>query len=197
MDSRAEIREALRDMVREMLLDGALQCTVKSVDKQAGTIVATSLKEEVDYFHVRLKAVLVDGNGRGILAYPMVGSMVSIVLLDGIDTMAFVSQLSDIESFTLAVDNGVSLELTKNGAILLNGDNLDGLVKVGELVKKINQLESTVNQLSILMATHGHLLVTPAGAPLPIAVAAPLGTGPGPLTPTVQSELENPNVKHG
>ena len=180
MDYRAAIREAIRGTVREMLLDGALQCTVKSVDKQAGTIVATSLKKEVDYFHVRLKAVLVDGNGRGILAYPVVGSMVSIVLLDGIDTMAAVVQMSDIESFTLVVDNGVSLELTAAGQLHLNGDSLGGVVKVEEVVKRLNALERKMN-------THIHTVAT-----LPTTV--PVGT---PITLTQVADLENANVKHG
>jgi hypothetical protein len=197
MDWRAEIREALQDLVRDMLMDGAVQATVKSVDRQANTIVATGLKEGVDYFGVRLTAVVADSNGRGIVAYPVLGSQVSIVWLDGLDVMGFVSQMSDIEAYKITADNGVSLELTAGGKLLLNGDGLGGLVRVEELTQKINRLEAAVNTLNGLMATHGHVLVTPAGAPLPIAVAAPLGTGPTALTTTVKSELENPNVQHG
>lgn len=198
MDWRAEIREALRDMVREQMIDGALRATVKSVDKQAGTIVATGLKEDIDYFDVRLKAVVADGNGRGILAYPVVGSQVSIVVLDGVDTMLFVSQMSDIESYLVKADNGVSIELTATGKVLLNGDDFGGVVKVTPLVAKINQLEAALNVLKIQMATHGHLLITPAGAPFPIAVAAPLpALASTALTPTLITDLENPTVKHG
>ncbi len=187
MDWRAEIRDALRSMVREMLLDGAVQATVKSVDKEAGTIVATGLKEDVDYFDVRLKAVVADGNGRGILAYPLVGSQVNVSWLDGIDTMGFVSQLSDIESFRLAVDNGVSVELTAGGQLLLNGDALGGLVQVAELVKRLNVLEKR-------MATHQHYY---AAGSLTLLTQADISISNKPISPTQVSDLANPNVKHG
>lgn len=186
MDFKAEIREALRDMVREMRMDGALQATVKSVNKAAGTVVATGLKEDVDYFNLRLKAVLTDGNGRGLLAYPVVGSQVSIVLLDGLDTMGFVAQLSDIESFVLTVDNGVRLELTMAGDLLLNGDAFGGVVQVAALVRKLNRLEAQ-------MVSHQHFWGSPA---------TPLPTFPNPalnpvIPPTQAIELANPHVKHG
>jgi hypothetical protein len=182
MDWRAEIRAALRDTVREMLLDGAVQATVVSVDKDAATIVAHGLKEDVDYFDVRLRAVLDDNNGRGVLAYPVEGSQVVIGWLDGIDTMGYVSQLSDIESFRLVVDNGVSLDLTATGQLLLNGDALGGLVQVGPLVKRINKLEERMN-------SHQHLV---GKAPtLPDLASNPL------IVATKVTDLENPNVKHG
>ena len=182
MEWKAEIREALRGMVREMLLDGAVQATVKSVDKGSNTIVATGVKEEVDYYDVRLRAVLDDGQGQGIVAYPVAGSQVSIVLLDGLDTMAFVAQLSDVESYKVTVSNGVSLELTKEGHLLLNGDALGGLVKVDELTKRLNVLEKR-------MVSHQHLVGT-----TPTLVSPP--TNP-PIVPTEAKDLANPNVKHG
>jgi hypothetical protein len=198
MDWRADIRETLRGMVREMMIDGALQATVKSVDKDAGTIVATGLKEDIDYFDVRLKAVLADGNGRGIIAYPVLGSQVSIVVLDGVDTMLFVSQMSDIESFLVKVDNGVSLELTAAGKVLLNGDSLGGLVKAAVVASKLNALETAVNALKTQMATHVHVLTTPTGAPFPGVIVFPNQSLASVALPaTTATQLENPNVKHG
>ena len=184
MNASAEIRSALRDMMQEMLIDGAIQATVKSVNKDAGTIVATSLKEELDYFDVRLRAVLSDTYSQGILVYPTVGSQVSIIWLDGIDTMGFVAQFSEIEAFRLVVDNGVSLELTKEGQVLLNGESFGGLVKVAELVKRLNVLERQ-------MLSHQHLSTAPGKETLPDLVTNPF------ITPTAAPDLANPNVKHG
>lgn len=182
MDWRAEIRAAIRDTVREMMIDGAVLATVKSVDKDANSIVATGLKEEVDYFDVRLRAVLDDGTGQGIIAYPMPGSQVSIVVLEGLDTMAFVAQLSDIESYKVSVSSGVSIELTNTGKLLLNGDTLGGLVQVNDLVKRLNTLEKR-------MLTHQHLVGKVPTLPDP-------ASNP-PITPTQASDLANPNVTHG
>lgn len=190
MDWRAEVREALRGMVREMMIDGALQATVKSVDKQAGTIVATSLKEDIDYHDVRLKAVVADGNGRGILAYPVVGSQVSIVVLDGIDVMLFVSQMSDIESYKVTADNGVSIELTVGGKVLLNGDSLGGLVKVAELQTQLAKSSAVIDgiktAINAWVPTNGDIGLKSA------LKAALVGKALGDF-----SNLANPNVKHG
>jgi hypothetical protein len=194
MDWRAEIRDALRGMVREMLIDGALQATVKSVDKQAGTIVATGLKEDIDYHDVRLKAVVADGNGRGIIAYPVVGSQVNIVVLDGIDTMMFVSQVSDIESYLVKADNGVSIELTAGGKLLLNGDGCGGLVKVQELKAQLAKTNA------VLSAIKGVLTATPGWVPTQadgIALKAAMNTALAGKTVGDFTQLENPNVKHG
>ena len=182
MDWRAEIRAAIRDTVREMLTDGAVLATVKSVDKEANTIVATGEKEDVDYFDVRLRAALDDDQGQGVVAYPVVGSTVSIVLLDGLDTMAFVAQMSAIESYKLTVSSGVSLELTQGGKLLLNGDAFGGLVQVDELVKRLNKLEER-------MLTHQHLVGKAPTLPDPT-------TNP-PILPTLASDLANSNVTHG
>ena len=192
MDFRAEIRDALRGMVREMMIDGALQATVKSVDKEAGTIVATGLKEDIDYFDVRLKAVVADGNGRGIVAYPVVGSQVSIVVLDGIDTMHFVAQMSDIESFRVAVDNKVSLELTAAGKVLLNGDAFGGIVKMEELKKQLDKTNAVVGAMTaaldkwVPVKGDGGLVLKTA------MTAALAGKTLGSF-----ANLENPNVRHG
>ena len=197
MDWKAEIRETLRGMVADMQLNAAVQATVVSVDKAAGTIVAHGVKEGVDYHDVRLKAVVQDEDGRGILAYPKEGSRVCIVWLDGVDVMGFVAQYSAIDSFLLTVDNGISLELTAAGELLLNGASFGGVVKVQELTAKLNLLEAAVNKLDLAMGTHGHPLLTPVGAPFPALVAGPSLLPPSPLTPTQVVELANPNVKHG
>ena len=192
MDFKAEIRDALRGMVREMMMDGALQATVKTVNKQAGTIVATGLKEDIDYFDVRLKAVVADGNGRGIIAYPVEGSQVSIVLLDGIDTMAFVSQMSDIESYLVRADNGVSIELTADGKVLLNGDGFGGVVKMQELKTQLDKTNEVVAGMKKALDTWvpvkgdgGTVLKTLMTTAL---AGKTLGSFGG---------LENPNVQHG
>ena len=193
-DWKAELLEAIDKRVRFHLIDGALQATVQSVNKQAGTIVARSVKEEVDYYDVRLKAVLADGNGRGIIAYPVVGSQVSIVVLDGVDTMLFVSQMSDIESYLVKADNGVSIELTAAGKLLLNGDAFGGLVKVAELQRQLAKTNAVVAAMkTVLTATPGRVPVQVDGIGLKAAMnTALLGKALGDYT-----QLENLNVKHG
>lgn len=70
----------------------------------------------------------------------------------------------------------------KDGEIHLNGNSLGGLIKIHELVKKINRLET-------LMNTHQHAVA-------PNTPTTPLTPTPFiPVTTTV-SDLENKKVKH-
>ncbi|SHJ76189.1 hypothetical protein SAMN02745146_0101 [Hymenobacter daecheongensis DSM 21074] len=194
MDYKAEIRAALRDMVRDMLTDQSVQATVKSVDKAAGTLVATGVKEGVDYFDVRLTAVLADQVGAGVLAYPVVGSQVSVTILDGIDTMAFVSQYSDIEEFVVKTAGGVTLALKQNGELHLNGEQFEGLVKAPELQKQLEKTNAVVAAIQrVLTASPGWMPVQVDGIGLKAAMNVALA---GKMVGTF-SNLQNPNVKHG
>lgn len=199
MDWKSEIRAALRDAVKEQLLDAAVQCTVKSVDKAAGLLVATGLRDGTDYHNVRVAAAP-DAGGVGLLVWPVVGSAITVAHLDGLDTMAFVAQVSEVEAYELVLANGVSLRLTPAGHLELNGTAHGGLVQVAQLTAKLAQLEAAVNVLKTQMATHTHVLVTPTvpPAPFPAAVALPAAAlATAPLVPTQRTELENSLVQHG
>lgn len=198
MDWKSEIRAALRDTVKEMLLDAAVQCTVKSVDKATGLLVATALRDGTDYHNVRVAAAP-DAGGVGLLVWPVVGSKVTVAHLDGLDTMAYLAQVSEVEAYELVLANGVNLRLTPAGHLELNGTRHGGLVQVAELTAKLTQLEAAVNVLKTQMASHTHVLVTTTtpSVPFPIAVAAPSGLVTAPLTPTLRTELENTLVQHG
>ncbi len=192
MDYRAEIREALQQFVRDMLLDAAVLATVESVDKETGTLVALGDRHDVDrYYDVRLLATL-DHPTKGLRAYPKVGSRVVLSVLEGLEEMTFVSQMSDIEEWVLRLDNGVSLRLTPAGQVQLNGDGFGGLVKVEELQAQLNKTNAVVEALQTTLTSW---VPTPGdgGANLKLAVTAALA---GKVVGNFSS-LENPNVKHG
>ena len=193
MDFKAEIREALRDFVREMLNDQALVAVVKSVDKTAGTIVATSVKEGVDYHDVRLLAQVPEtGTAAGLLCFPVVGSQVVLGLLDGLDTMAYVSQCSAVEEYALTTASGLNLRLTAAGELLLNGDQYGELVKLPTLVQELNKTNAAVQ--AMMQAFQAWVVVAgDGGAALYAAMTTALaGQQLGDF-----SNLGNPNIKHG
>ncbi|RIY06455.1 hypothetical protein D0T11_18620 [Hymenobacter rubripertinctus] len=174
----------------------AVSCTVRSVDRQAGTIVATD-PDGLDYSDVRLRAVLEDDNGVGLLVYPVVGSQVVVSILDGIDTMTFVSQYSDIEEFVLTTAGGISLHLTKAGELHLNGNSLEGLVKAVELKEQLDKTNAVVDAIQqVFVATLPVPLWTPVqpdGINLKVAMTKAL------LLKKVGdfSDIQNQKVKHG
>ena len=125
---------------------------------------------DADLIDVRLQA----STTTGILITPTVGSNVVVSLLS--NGSAFVSMYSDIDS------------------IQLNGSNYDGLVKVNDLVTKLNNLENKVNGIIATFNAHTHPyinVVTPANTS---AASTPVV---GTLTPTVKANIENPLITHG
>ena len=116
------------------------------------------VKYEAEYIVKLMTSV-----GDGLLLIPEVGSSVSV--LDG-----QIIGYSDLDE------------------IWLSGQQHGGLVKVSELVDKLNNLEDKVNSIITTFNAHTH---ASTGAP-----PVPLVTG-SPLTPTTINDLENPDVKHG
>ena len=117
------------------------------------------VKYEAEYIVKLMTSV-----GDGLLLIPEVGSSVSV--LDG-----QIIGYSDLDE------------------IWLSGQQHGGLVKVSELVSKMNAIENKLNDLLGKYNTHTH-----AANNTPIIPAFQvLGT----LTPTTINDLENPDVKHG
>jgi len=83
-----------------------------------------------------------------------------------------------------------NIYIDTQGDTIFNGGTLDGMVKVGDLVTKLNNLENKVNDLVTWSSTHTHTGVTPGPGSTGTAVGV-VGT----LTPTQQSELENTKIK--
>ena len=115
------------------------------------------VKYEAEYIVKLMTSV-----GDGLLLIPEVGSSVSV--LDG-----QIIGYSDLDE------------------IWLSGQQYGGLVKVSELVNKMNAIENKINSIITTFNAHTH---ASTGAP-----AVPTITGT--ITPTTINDLENPDVKHG
>lgn len=169
MSVETEILKALGRFVDNRIPDKDIVCTVSSVDTGELTCVCSPVNGNADIIDVRLMTIA----GNGFLIIPAVNSKVTVSFLD--NSSGYVSQFSTVTE------------------IQLNGDTYSGLVKIADLVTKLNNLENKVNDLITAMNTHVHTGVTTG------AGSSAIGTVPivGALTPTVQANLENTTVKHG
>lgn len=143
-------------------------CTVKEVKGEL--VDLTPIDGDADILGVKLIA----GTSKTpFLITPTKDSVVVATFLSK-DT-AFVSIYSEIES------------------IQIRGDQFGGVVKVEELVKKINALENKVNDLLTALKA----IVVPL-APSGTYPLAPSLLTVTPITPTTKaSDLENDKIKHG
>lgn len=162
----AEIRKLLQQLTKPARLYA--DAVVVSVNDSARTAVVELLGEHPVEIPVRLMASVDDG----VLILPERDSTVVVALTDD----PYIAMFSGVDR------------------IILRGGQFDGLVKVADLVTKLNNLENKVNDLVSKFNTHTHILTLSAGT----GTAAPTTTlVTGTLTPTQQTDLENTNITHG
>lgn len=126
-----------------------------------------NVQNGVNEITVRLMPVVDDG----VLIMPVVGSIVTVLQSDKYDPV--IVQYSEVEKI-----------------ILMGGDN-KGLVKVVELKNKLNALENQMNSILNVLKTTSIPLAPSGTYPF-----APLYASINPLTPTQQTDIENPLIKH-
>jgi len=159
--------------------------TVESVDEDKA-ICSVKIQNDVILPNVSLQASICDG----ILISPVKDSTVS-VLTSKYNTPLII-QYSDIDKFELTV-NYSSFLVKNDGSFQFNDGSFDGLVKVGELVKKINALENLLNGFITIYNTHTHTASSGGGA-----TTVPSATETQKINPiTQQSDIENDLIKHG
>ena len=112
----------------------------------------------------------------GISLVPNVGSLVAVTMT------------SKTNGYVISVDN--------SSLIKINGNGFAGLVKVGDLITKLNNLENAYNDLVTKFNTHIHVAVDSITA-APITVSPTVTQETTVITPTIQSDLENTTVVHG
>lgn len=173
MSAEKEIKSAIRAIAGIDNLPVSQLCTVVSVDETEMTCVVTPISEGPDFLDVRLMADA-ETTTTGIYFKPAVGSVVMISPQD--EVTYFVSMYSQVDE--------VWLRGTTNG----------GVVKVGDLVTKLNNLESDLNNLKTIFSTTWIVVPSDGGAALKTAAASWAGQT---LTPTTAANIQSTTVKHG
>lgn len=173
------IQDAIKIMTQRELARSEMYCVlckVNSVDTSARTCEVSPLNGKADLFDVRFQAEL--SLTEGLFIEPKVDSTVLVAFINSVQ--AAVVLCSEVEN----------IYIDTQGDTIFNGGTLDGMVKVGDLVTKLNNLENKVNDLVTWSSTHTHTGVTLGTSSSGTAVGV-VGT----LTPTQQSELENTKIK--
>lgn len=103
---------------------------------------------------------------------------------------AYLALCDEIESLEIKIGES-TLKIT-DGEVLFNEGNNDGLVKISDLVTKLNNVESDLNNLKAAF-TSWVVAPTDGGGALKIATATWAASV---LTQTVQTDLEDTKIKH-
>ena len=169
MSDTADIKKAIKGLSETGDEVYSILCTVKSVDLTAKTCYCLPVSGDADITDVSL---IVNAQ-TGFMIIPTVGSKVLVTMQN--ESTGYVGMYSQVDF------------------IYLNGDSYGGLVKVADLVTKLNNLEKKVNTLITAMSSW---VVVPndGGAALKTIAATFYGSL---LAVTTQSSIENTTVKQG
>jgi hypothetical protein len=173
--------KSIQDSVRKLANISnvsTLACKVESVNINDKTCYCIPINGDADIPNVRIMAQ----NEKGFLLVPKVGSVVIISFLT--DSDAYISMVSEVSE------------------IQLNGDNYDGLVKINDLVTKLNNAENRINLIvtdlqAISIAAAATTTAPVLGSTLAGFINSAIANLAVPLTPTIKIDLENNTVKHG
>ncbi len=168
MSAVNDIKKAIKGITETGEEVYSILCTVISVDLTAKTCYCTPVSGDADISDVSL----IMNAATGFMIIPTVGSIVMVTM-------------QNKETGYIGMFSGVDF-------IHLNGTNYDGLVKIQELITKLNNLESAFNSFVSLYNLHTHAVSTAPGTTSPVIIP-----NNNTLTPTQQTELENITCLHG
>ena len=162
------IREAIR-LIAEQGDERMILATVSDVNDNDRTCTCTPINGDAEILEVRLQTTV----SVGVYLKPAEGSLVLVCMAN--ETLGFVVLTSELEE-----------------VIYFDG-SLGGLIKINELVSKVNTIENKINQIISTFNTHVHSGVTTGAGSSAITPTTISGT----LTNTVVADLENGKIKHG
>lgn len=173
MTPEEKIREVLRNMVNNELPVQTLPAKVTKVDSDKGTCDVSFLDEDLaDHYGVHLNSGL--NNGTGLLIIPKIDSVVYISVVNNDPFWAYVSLYTDVDE------------------IRLRGDQYKGLIKIDDLVDRLNNIENAFNDLLVEYKAHVHTGVTTGGGSTGTTTSLQ-----DKIEETSNDMIENTKVKHG
>lgn len=138
--SRKRIVDAIKEYAKADRFE-VYSGKVSAVDEEA-TTCDVDIEEGLTVFEVRLRAVVTDDTGVWVL--PKVGSYVQIAQIEGGNQYVLLRP-SEVDKVFVKIGDK-TLEISTDGFVF-NGGNNDGLVKVNELVDRLNKIENKVNDI--------------------------------------------------
>lgn len=176
------IMEAIQAIVAPMIKVQSFVGKVTSVDKDTDTCEVVPQEGGAER-ECRLTSVTNTGDGSKWVLYPKVGSFVTVSILNNLKEYCFVSQFFELDEVVINCNK-----------ITFNGGENGGLIKIDELVSRMNSIENALSALRNQYNSHTHLYSPGPSAQVPSATPIPVNQSG--IGSTSKSALENPKIKH-
>lgn len=181
--SDRQIIEAVQRLAGTQLSDEVyiIPATVTAVNLDSNTIDCEPIGGNAitDMPSVQLTAEVDDG----FLLIPAIGS--TVLVLFSKRQPPYVTMFSELQGVQVTIgDKAIEMSGEKT---IFNSGSFGGLIKINDLVAKLNNVENLLNSLIVKYNAHVH---TANNTPT-------LSIETGSITPTTVIEIENPTVVHG
>lgn len=183
MEDKRTIREILNEIVKNRDEIYSIVAKVTEVDEDTRTVDVEPLNGDAEIFGVRLQAD--QESESGVVIIPKVETNVVVTFLN--KSTGFVSLVTEVDKIHVTSETEITIDCDD---ITINGGDNDGMVIVGELVTKLNNIENWISQFATVWSSHVHT------DPISGSTGTTVSPAPTPPTSTMQSDLENTNVKH-
>lgn len=179
----------IRDMIKQLAQTDTAACIkigkVVAVDEYARTVDVEPLDDDAPMQDVRLQ-----GNVKsafGVVSMPKIGSWVVVGLMDNVCGVVLMTDEIDWHEVTVG---DMCLRVTED-CIVMNGGELGGMVRVEDLVSRLNAIENDINALKAAIGGWTPISMD-GGSALKGAVSSWCSSQ---LTNTNRHDIENERVK--
>lgn len=159
-------------------------CSVVSVNEANRTCTVTTISDEAETTIEDVKLMAEDDDG--VLLLPATESTVIMAFSDKIEP--FVMFYSEIQAVNIIAVNS-SLDIRED-KIKLNDGSYGGLIKIVDLVNRINSMENAYNELQAKFNAHTHAVSGGTASPTP-------NQSTSSVTNTTREQIENTTCVHG
>jgi len=170
--------DTIKDLILKMVKDATPimceVCNVDSVNEEARTCTLSPKSGDAKLYNARLSATLESHNG--FVLIPKVGSDVMVLYFQR--DAAIIVMCTDLDKIII-----------NTAETIFNDGMLGGLVKVQELVTRMNTIENAINTFWASYNLHVHATAA-LGVPSP-----PIPPQTTTLIPTTVAQLENDKIK--
>ena len=186
------IFQAFKDQFVGLIRAQVISGTAKNVDANNRLFDIKKDTGGADLVNVKMRCVGGAGT-KGIWMQPKNGAKCVVLQLNISEYNNILLFCEEFEELIIESSNNVKLKMTDTGELWLNGDQYGSLIKIADLVSKLNTVESDLNTIKAVFSSWGPV-PNDGGAALKTAASTWYGQT---LTNTTEVMIENSKVKHG